>query len=130
MSTTSKADTNWIMIRSFHTSRILRKEESKAEQAVKALKSEVEKKEAEKKDLVLEQEPIAAAQKEDIKEVAEAQVPKKTIGQRIVAELKHYYNGFKLLFIDVKVCTKLLWLVLNGKSLSRRERRQVGTIYM
>ncbi len=54
-----------------------------------------------------------------------AVVVKKPLGQRIIAELKHYYHGFRLLFIDIRVCIRLLWRVMNGKGLTRRERRQV-----
>jgi LETM1 and EF-hand domain-containing protein 1 len=53
----------------------------------------------------------------------ETQVVKKTIIQRIWAELVHYYHGFRLLFIDINVCRKLLWRILNGHSLTRREHR-------
>ena len=44
---------------------------------------------------------------------------------KIVNELKHYYHGFRLLFIDVRVSLRLIWAVLNGKTLMRRERKQV-----
>lgn len=44
---------------------------------------------------------------------------------RIWEEVLHYYNGFRLLYLDSKVAAKLLWQVLNGKTLTRRERRQV-----
>lgn len=48
---------------------------------------------------------------------------KKTLKQRIWAELLHYYHGFRLLFIDINVSRKLLWRVLNGKTLTRREHK-------
>lgn len=48
---------------------------------------------------------------------------KKTLKQRIWAEVLHYYHGFRLLFIDINVSRKLLWRVLNGKTLTRREHR-------
>lgn len=48
---------------------------------------------------------------------------KKTLMQRIWAELVHYYHGFRLLFIDINVCRKLLMKVLHGETLSRREHR-------
>lgn len=48
---------------------------------------------------------------------------KKTLKQRIWAEVLHYYHGFRLLFIDLNVSRKLLWRVLNGKTLTRREHR-------
>ncbi|XP_055643508.1 mitochondrial proton/calcium exchanger protein isoform X2 [Toxorhynchites rutilus septentrionalis] len=50
---------------------------------------------------------------------------KKTLKQRIWAEVLHYYHGFRLLFIDINVSRKLLWRVLNGKTLTRREHRQL-----
>lgn len=50
-------------------------------------------------------------------------VVKKTILQKIWAELVHYYHGFRLLFIDINVSRKLLWKVLNGGTLTRREHR-------
>ncbi|XP_058822009.1 mitochondrial proton/calcium exchanger protein isoform X2 [Topomyia yanbarensis] len=48
---------------------------------------------------------------------------KKTLQQRIWAEVLHYYHGFRLLFIDINVSRKLIWRVLNGKTLTRREHR-------
>jgi LETM1 and EF-hand domain-containing protein 1 len=48
---------------------------------------------------------------------------KKTLMQRIWTELVHYYHGFRLLFIDINVSRKLLWKVLNGTTLTRREHR-------
>lgn len=50
-------------------------------------------------------------------------VVKKSLSVRIWEELVHYYHGFRLLFIDVKVSSGLVWRVLNGKTLSRREYR-------
>ncbi|XP_017061943.1 mitochondrial proton/calcium exchanger protein [Drosophila ficusphila] len=51
--------------------------------------------------------------------------PKKPLSTRIWDELVHYYHGFRLLFIDVAICSKLLWRVLNGKTLTRRENKQL-----
>ncbi|CAF1654900.1 unnamed protein product [Adineta ricciae] len=53
-------------------------------------------------------------------------VKRKSLWQRIVHELKHYYNGFKLLFIETKIAFRLLRQVLNGHTLTRRERKQVS----
>lgn len=50
-------------------------------------------------------------------------VVKKSLGQRVWAELVHYYHGFRLLFIDINICRKYLWKILNGQSLTRREHR-------
>ncbi|XP_052869887.1 mitochondrial proton/calcium exchanger protein isoform X2 [Anopheles cruzii] len=55
--------------------------------------------------------------------VATAPVVKKTLQQRIWAEMVHYYHGFRLLFIDINISRKLLWRVLNGRTLTRREHR-------
>ncbi|XP_063909422.1 mitochondrial proton/calcium exchanger protein-like [Zophobas morio] len=66
-------------------------------------------------------------------ELAPKPVVKKSIKQKIIDELIHYYHGFRLLFIDVKISTVLVWRVLNGKTLSRREyrllRRTVGDMF-
>uniref|UniRef100_A0A674CCJ0 Leucine zipper and EF-hand containing transmembrane protein 2 n=1 Tax=Salmo trutta TaxID=8032 RepID=A0A674CCJ0_SALTR len=51
-------------------------------------------------------------------------VVRKSIGQRIVDELKHYYNGFRLLGIDTKIAGRMVWRLLHGQLLSRRERRR------
>ncbi|KAJ6661734.1 hypothetical protein lerEdw1_013256 [Lerista edwardsae] len=54
----------------------------------------------------------------------EENIVKKSLGQRIVDELKHYYHGFRLLWIDTKIAARMLWRILHGSTLSRRERRQ------
>ncbi|XP_068005687.1 mitochondrial proton/calcium exchanger protein isoform X2 [Melanerpes formicivorus] len=54
----------------------------------------------------------------------EVEVVKKSLGQRVVDELKHYYHGFRLLWIDTKIAARMLWRILHGTTLSRRERRQ------
>lgn len=51
--------------------------------------------------------------------------PKKSVRQRIWDEIVHYYHGFRLLFIDTAISSKLLWRVLNGKTLTRRENKQL-----
>ncbi|XP_070318559.1 mitochondrial proton/calcium exchanger protein isoform X3 [Odocoileus virginianus] len=48
----------------------------------------------------------------------------KPLGQRVLDELKHYYHGFRLLWIDTKIAARTLWRILHGHSLTRRERRQ------
>nr|XP_057933800.1 mitochondrial proton/calcium exchanger protein isoform X4 [Doryrhamphus excisus] len=49
---------------------------------------------------------------------------RRTLRQRVVDEIKHYYHGFRLLFVDTTIAGRMLWQVLNGHGLSRRERRQ------
>ncbi|XP_034627088.1 mitochondrial proton/calcium exchanger protein isoform X2 [Trachemys scripta elegans] len=52
------------------------------------------------------------------------EVVKTSLRQKIVDEVKHYYHGFRLLWIDTKIAARMLWRVLHGNVLSRRERRQ------
>ncbi|XP_034015653.1 mitochondrial proton/calcium exchanger protein isoform X2 [Thalassophryne amazonica] len=47
-----------------------------------------------------------------------------TLRQWVVDEVKHYYHGFRLLWIDTTIAGRMLWRVLNGHALSRRERKQ------
>ncbi|XP_051773426.1 mitochondrial proton/calcium exchanger protein isoform X1 [Ctenopharyngodon idella] len=54
----------------------------------------------------------------------DAEPVRRTIRQRVVDEVKHYYHGFRLLWIDTTIAVRMLWRVLNGHILSRRERRQ------
>ncbi|KAG8013081.1 Mitochondrial proton/calcium exchanger protein, partial [Nibea albiflora] len=49
---------------------------------------------------------------------------KRTLRQWVIDEVKHYYHGFRLLWIDTTIAGRMLWRVLNGHPLSRRERRQ------
>uniref|UniRef100_UPI00398EE8EE mitochondrial proton/calcium exchanger protein isoform X2 n=1 Tax=Pristiophorus japonicus TaxID=55135 RepID=UPI00398EE8EE len=49
---------------------------------------------------------------------------RKSLGQKIVDEVKHYYHGFRLLWIDTKIAGRMMWRILNGYTLSRREHRQ------
>uniref|UniRef100_A0A7M4DY49 LETM2 N-terminal domain-containing protein n=1 Tax=Crocodylus porosus TaxID=8502 RepID=A0A7M4DY49_CROPO len=55
---------------------------------------------------------------------------KKSLSQRIMEELKHYYNGFHLLWIDTKVAARMVWRLLHGQVLTRRERRRVSATSM
>ncbi|XP_031436762.1 mitochondrial proton/calcium exchanger protein isoform X2 [Clupea harengus] len=54
----------------------------------------------------------------------ETHVVRRSIGQRVADEVKHYYHGFRLLWIDTTIAGRMLWRLLNGHGLSRRERRQ------
>lgn len=55
----------------------------------------------------------------------DAEPVRRTIGQRVIDEVKHYYHGFRLLWIDTTIAVRMMWRILNGNTLSRRERRQV-----
>ncbi|KAM8886787.1 LETM1 domain-containing protein LETM2, mitochondrial isoform 2-T2 [Spinachia spinachia] len=57
--------------------------------------------------------------------VQERAVVKKALHQKIVDELKHYYNGFRLLGIDIKIAGRMVWRLLHGQLLTRRERRRL-----
>lgn len=59
------------------------------------------------------------------KQVVVAPAGKKSLRQRAVDELKHYYHGFHLLWIDTKVAARMVWRLLHGQVLTRRERRRL-----
>ncbi|XP_037687324.1 LETM1 domain-containing protein LETM2, mitochondrial isoform X2 [Choloepus didactylus] len=50
---------------------------------------------------------------------------KRSFRQKILDELKYYYNGFYLLWIDTKVAARMVWRLLHGQMLTRRERRRL-----
>ncbi|KAJ8396935.1 hypothetical protein AAFF_G00012580 [Aldrovandia affinis] len=52
-------------------------------------------------------------------------VARKSLGQKVIDELKHYYNGFRLLGIDTKIAGRMVWQLLHGQLLTRRERRRL-----
>ncbi|KAL7848064.1 hypothetical protein AOLI_G00227820 [Acnodon oligacanthus] len=52
-------------------------------------------------------------------------VVRKSLGQRVLDELKHYYHGFRLLGIDTKIAGRMVWRLLHGQQLTRRERRRL-----
>ncbi|KAM6040691.1 LETM1 domain-containing protein LETM2, mitochondrial isoform 2-T2 [Chlamydotis macqueenii] len=67
----------------------------------------------------------AAPAKAPAEQVTDAPVGKKSLRQKVVDELKHYYNGFRLLWIDTKVAARMVWRLLHGQVLTRRERRRL-----
>lgn len=99
------------------------KPSSKIEETTEAMKEKA-KEATEKKSDVPSAAPVLK------KEVA---IVKKSLRQKIVDEIKHYYHGFKLLFIDISVSSTLVWKVLKGGTLSRREYnlliRTVGDMF-
>uniref|UniRef100_A0A131XMB7 Mitochondrial proton/calcium exchanger protein n=1 Tax=Hyalomma excavatum TaxID=257692 RepID=A0A131XMB7_9ACAR len=92
------------------TQQLFEKESSKVEGTVKALK---------------EAEPSTVATKPDMSGAAVPAPPKRPLVKRIWDELVHYYHGFRLLFIDIRVSSRLVYRVLNGDELSRREHKQL-----
>lgn len=57
-------------------------------------------------------------------------VVRKSLYLRLVDELKHYYNGFRLLGIDTDIAGRMVWRLLHGQVLTRRERRRVRVSIM
>ncbi|KAM8974829.1 LETM1 domain-containing protein LETM2, mitochondrial isoform 2-T2 [Pelodytes ibericus] len=53
------------------------------------------------------------------------QVIRKSLSQKVMDELKHFYHGFRLLWIDTTVAARMVWRLLHGQVLSRRERRRL-----
>lgn len=99
-------------------SEVLRAEEkSRVEEAVEAIK--------EKKQLVKDKAFEYGCSPEDLVPKVEP-VIKKSLWEKVKHEAMHYYNGFKLLYFETRIASRLLWQVLNGKTLTRRQRRQVG----
>ncbi|KAK2826739.1 hypothetical protein Q5P01_020953 [Channa striata] len=94
-------------VRWIHTSRS-RWDDSKVEKSLRSLKD---------KKKLEEGGPVYSP-------TLDAEPVRRTLTQRVVDEIKHYYHGFKLLWIDTTIAGRMLWTVLNGHTLSRRERRQ------
>jgi len=64
-------------------------------------------------------------QKEIEKEKKKKENAKLTLWQKIKKEASHYWDGTKLLGVEVKISTKLAIKMAAGYELSRREHRQV-----
>jgi len=112
-------------IRSYHSSAILYYDKSKIEKTVNLLKKDKINEEKTKQTV----SPTITAQPDaylaTITPTESAIIKRKSLWKRFFNELKHYYNGFKLLFIEIKIAFRLLRQVLNGHTLTRRERKQV-----
>ncbi|XP_038214087.1 mitochondrial proton/calcium exchanger protein [Zerene cesonia] len=64
---------------------------------------------------------------EENEKLPKKQEQKKSIKERIMDELRHYYHGFRLLFIEVRISATLIFKILRGQSLTRREHRLLVT---
>lgn len=62
------------------------------------------------------------------KEVAEVK-PKKTLKQKVMDEVMHYYHGFKLLGLNAKISFKLALKKMKGIELTRREHNLVSEYF-
>ncbi len=52
-------------------------------------------------------------------------LPKKALSTKIKEGLQHYWDGSKLLAYETKISSKLLFKMLRGQKLIRREQRQL-----
>lgn len=96
---------------------------SKVEQTVIALKEKAQKKDERKTG---DQKPLTKTREEpstSTKIVAVA--PKRSLGKRVWDEVLHYYHGFRLLFIDIRIASRLVLKSMSGDDLTRREYRQL-----
>ncbi|KAL0075058.1 LETM1-like protein-domain-containing protein [Phycomyces blakesleeanus] len=66
----------------------------------------------------------AAASKAGTEAVNVAPKPKKTLWQKVKDEADHYWQGTKLLGLEIRISSKLLRKLLRGGHLTRREARQ------
>jgi hypothetical protein len=75
-----------------------------------------------------------AAEKVQEKAVKREEKPKKGLPARAWAKVKeeasHYWHGTKLLGQEIKISAKLQYKVLQGSTLTRRERRQVEFCFL
>ena len=109
----------------------LQDEDSKAEDYQQHQKKKMEKKETMKssskdfqKVFIYKIDPnLGPAPVEPAKQTSV--VPKQPWSVKIKEIALHYYNGFKLLYLDSKIAARLLWRIAKGKDLTRRERKQL-----
>lgn len=107
-------NTTYLPIRTFYLTSSWKGQESssKVEETVKNIKEEKE----------LKQKIVDGT----VKDVEPVKKVKVTIWQKVKNEILHYYHGFRLLGLDMKISAKLIWRILHGKELSRREHNLVS----
>ncbi|XP_076244515.1 leucine zipper and EF-hand containing transmembrane protein 1 [Calliopsis andreniformis] len=100
-----------LQLRTFYATPTWRSQESssKVEDTIKNIKEQKELKEKTEGTVV--------------QSASKAVVEKPSLWQKVKAEIIHYYHGFRLLFLDMKISAKLVWRILKGKELTRREHR-------
>lgn len=123
---------DFVQCRTFRTSSYAFGQESssKVEETIKNLKEEKEEKAKQVKQQVQQVAPVESPSKQIAKydfNAMKAWV--RTIPQAVKETIIHYYHGFRLLFLDIKVSAKLLKRILSGHSLNRREHRLVHFSY-
>ncbi|ROT39342.1 LETM1-domain-containing protein [Sodiomyces alkalinus F11] len=68
---------------------------------------------------------LANAKQAAVDNKKDGQKDKKTLWQKIKHEVQHYWDGTKLLAVEVKISTRLAVKMAAGYELSRRENRQL-----
>lgn len=72
-------------------------------------------------------ETIKKGIEEKEKSPKKPEIQKKSLKERFMNELRHYYHGFRLLFIEVRISATLFFKILKGETLTRREHRLLVT---
>ncbi len=54
---------------------------------------------------------------------------KPSLVKRVKDAVLHFYHGFRLLALDIRVAFRLLLKTVRSQSLTRREQKQVSTLY-
>ena len=116
-----------LVFRSIHTTRRLfdLEQKSKVELAVEALKEDKASSSKAAAGVAAGKDASAVPAVPGQPEQLPVVVPKKTLWQKVVAECKHYYHGFRLLGTEIAISWGLLMKIIRGDSLSRREHKQV-----
>lgn len=73
-----------------------------------------------------EKKNLSREKQQDVNIKCVSEKPKRTIMQAIVHEIRHYYNGSRLLAINTKISWKLARKLLKGQTLTRRENNLVS----
>jgi len=68
---------------------------------------------------------VEASGEKNAVEKKEEEKEKKTLWQKVKHEAQHYWDGTKLLVVEVKISSKLALKMAAGYELTRREHRQV-----
>lgn len=118
----------YVQIRSFHITPGWRGQEpsSKVEETIKNIKEEKEEKQ--KVDKQVAAEAVTKELAQPAKKPVES-LPRR-IYDKVKAELIHYYHGFRLLWLDMKVSARLIRRIMQGNELNRREHRLVSCTHL
>lgn len=76
-------------------------------------------------DLIKSIEEKQLLEKQKKKDLQQNKHKKTTLWQKIKTEAVHYWHGTKLLGLEVRISSRLIYKLLQGTTLTRRENRQV-----